>query len=333
MIFLNSFLGADELSLAPFPTDFGNATNVQIQNGYFDDLYASYDTTINVYKDIPTVWDFDTVLHAKYDVNINGGNVDFTFDTVTQIVIKRRQQENSKWITLYVQDLDPTAEENINDQLQIAGQDVTAKNANYIYAAVPLLNGIEGNYSIARTIDPDDTSIIYDYTPVSIKELLLVDSEAIYHTPIINGSVDITTNTATTFITTLNEKYPTVVRNGLYYYDTINVTGIFLPTVEDNCELLFTDPIQMTIYNKAFRDWLHNNHPKLLKDENGNIWLVYIESGVSDSAYESNMSELREISFTCDEIGDCEDEEVLWNAGLIDESVTAEYWNDQGVVI
>lgn len=328
MIFLNSFLGADELSLAPFPTNFGNATEVQIKNGYFDDLYASYDTTINVYEDIPTVWDFDTVLHSKYDVNINGGNVDFTFDTVTQIAIKRRQQENSKWITLYVQELDPTTGESINDQLQIAGQDVTAKNANYVYAAVPILNGIEGNYSIARTIDPDDTSIIYDYTPVSIKELLLVDSEAIYHTPIINGSVDITTNTATTFITTLNEKYPTVVRNGLYYYDTINVTGIFLPTVEDNCELLFTDPVQMTIYNKTFKDWLHNNHPKLLKDENGNIWLVYIESGVSDSAYESNMSELREISFTCDEIGDCEDEEVLWNAGLIDESVTEEYWND-----
>lgn len=325
MIFLNSFFGADELTFSPAPTDFGIVTSTKVKNGIFDDVFVTNDVETELIGDIPDEWDFDTVVKADYDINTNSGNVSFTFDNVTQLVVKRRKQQDTRWITLYVRDIDPTGD--LASQLNIAGQDSTAGYNDYVYAIVPLFNGSEGVYNYAKTLDPDDPTIIYDYTPVKNSELVILDCENLYHTPITNGSITTTSNTATSPLTTLHEKYPTIIRNGAYNYETIDVSITFAPQGENDCDLIFNDPVRMNLFNRELKNWLNNENAKILKDENGNMWLVYIESGLSDSPYEENLSELRELSFTCDEIGDVEDEEQLWNAGLIDESVTEEYWN------
>ena len=308
MIFFGSFLSADVMSVISTPTDIDNINKIELSNGIYDDLFVTKDVKSELSETIPQEWDFDTILHATFDGNTLAGNINWTVESVSDIAIKRRKVGEFKWITL------ETKEINSIEDFSIVGVDKTAApNFEYEYAVVPVLNGIEGNYSSAPILK------------VVSNSLVVLDRDEIWATVITDGFCDEVCNVPNSTITTMNDIYPTIISNTSANYKTITVNCQFLPSNEDGCVEPVTDSTTpaITSNNNKFMAFLNNRKPKLLKNLDGRIWLVYITTPPTNAADGTYL--LRKINFGCTESGDINSEEDLYYAGLI--TATEEWWN------
>lgn len=313
MIFLGTILGADDLTVPCVPTDVKNIDTVRIQNAIFDSLRISTNVTEPIIGVPPTEWDYSTILFAKFDNTTKAGNLLIALDSITHLVVKRKKASDFEWTTLKVAEIkhdSSMSESEIIAQMHVEGIDRTAAiGYEYEYAAVPLLNGIESIYSIARET-------------CNSKGIVICDSEEVWMTEITDNALDTTANIPNSVVETLWDKYPTVVRNTRANYETIEVTASFVPGME-NCDTDWDDETQVMEYNRRAYDFLRKDVPKVLKATDGRIWLVYVTTGPSDQG--DLDTGLRKLTFTCTEIGSMNSEEDLYNAGLIE--ATAEWWN------
>lgn len=308
MIFFGSFLNADVMSLACSPTNIEDINKIELSNGVYDELFATNDVESELTENIQQEWDFDTILHATFDGNALAGNINWATKSVSDIAIKRRKVGEFNWITL------ETKEVNTFDDFSIVGIDKTAApNFEYEYVVIPVLNGIEGNYSSALPLK------------VISNSLVVLDKDEMWATIITDGFCDEVSNVPSSVITTMNDIYPTIISNTSANYKTITVNCQFLPTNEEDCfeYNTYSDPAQITSNNNKFIEFLNNKKPKLLKNIDGRIWLVYITTPPTNSADGNYL--LRKITFGCTEIGDVNSEEDLYYAGLI--TATEEWWN------
>ena len=311
MIFFGSFLSADVMSVISTPTDIDNINKIELSNGIYDELFVTNDVESELTETIQQEWDFNTILHATFDGNALAGNINWAIDTISDIAIKRRKVVEFNWITL------ETKEVNSFDDFSIVGIDKTASpNFEYEYVVIPILNGIEGNYSSA--------------TPLKVvsNSLVVLDKDEIWATVVTDGFCDEVTNVPNSVITTMNDIYPTIISNTSANYKTITVNCQFIPTEEDSMDSCsrFLDtltPDRVVSNNNAFMSFLNNKKPKLLKNLDGRIWLVYVTTPPTNSADGDYL--MRKITFGCTEIGDINSEEDLYYAGLI--TATEEWWN------
>lgn len=308
MIFFGSLLSADIMSVACTPTDIDNINKIELSNGVYDELFATNDVESELTETIQQEWDFNTILHATFDGNALAGNINWAIDTISDIAIKRRKVGEFNWITLETKDV------NSFDDFSIVGIDKTAApNFEYEYVVVPILNGIEGNYSSA--------------TPLKVvsNSLVVLDKDEMWATVVTDGFCDEVTNVPNSVITTMNDIYPTIISNTSANYKTITVNCQFFPADENGCltSIDTMDPAEITANNNAFMKFLNNKKPKILKNLDGRIWLVYVTTPPTNSA--DNNYLLRKITFGCTEIGDVNSEEDLYYAGLI--TSTEEWWN------
>ena len=311
MLFLGStFLCGDVMSVPYTPTAIENIDYIEIGDAYFDDLYTTKNTSAELTEKPPEEWDFDTILHAKFNGNTLAGNVDWSLNTVSNILIKRRKTDDYQWITLSVHEI------NSIEDFDIKFQDMTgADSVKYQYAAVPILNGIEGRYS---------------YVDVECKNnfLVIADEDEIWSTIITDGYCDSVSNAPSSTLVTMNDKYPTIVRNTCAEYETVTVTANFVPTTideETGCMSFDIDNDNNSVYtrySKDFKAFLNNGKTKLLKNIDGRAWLCYVTTPPSDSA--DGHYKNRKITFGVTELGDIEKEEDLYDAGLI--TSTEEWW-------
>lgn len=313
MIFLGTILGADPLSIPLTPTAKVNNTKVIIKNGIFDSLYITKDINMPMINSKPTSWTFDTILYAEFDNTTMAGNLLVTIDAITHLIIKRRRTDQFKWITLatreIIHDPDMSYEEKVA-QMEMHGSDRTAAiGYSYEYAAVPVLNGIESEYS---------TGTVY----TDCQGIVILDDTEIWVTSLVEDNFSTTAVVPNSVVETMWDKYPTIVRNTNANYETITVTGSFMKGFE-NCEENWNDEVGNMAYSRAAYDFLRNGRPKILKATDGRLWLVYVTTPPTDS-WDSN-SEMRKITFTCTEIGDATLEEDLFDANLI--TATEEWWN------
>ena len=312
MIFFGSLLGADIMSVACSPTNVEDVNKIRLSNGIYDELFATNNVDNELAQDIPQEWDFDTILHATFSIDALAGNSDWIKDSISDIAIKRRKIGEFKWITLETKKIKTL------DDFSIEGIDKTAApNYEYEYAIVPILNGMEGNYCTAL--------------PLKVKSdcLVVLDRDEMWSTIVTDGFCDEVSNVPNSTITTMNDKYPTIVSNTSANYKTITVNCGFLPTNEtnDGCAAI-VDNITSELYkiaddNVAFMEFLNNRKVKLLKNIDGRMWLVYVTTPPTNSA--DGTYWMRKITFGCTEIGDVNSEEDLYNAGLI--TATEEWWN------
>ena len=311
MIFFGSFLSADVMSVTCTPTDIDNINKIELSNGIYDELFVTNDVESELTENIQKEWDFNTILHATFDGNAMAGNVNWAINTISNIAIKRRKIGEFDWVTL------ETKEVNSFDDFTIVGTDKTAStNFEYEYAIVPILNGIEGNYSTAVPLKVLSNCIV------------ILDKDEMWATTVTDGFCDEVSNAPSSAIVTMNDTYPTIISNTSADYKTIIVNCQFLPTNEDDMEHCISisndlDPVKITTNNDAFMKFLNNKKPKLLKNLDGRTWLVYITTPPTNSA--DNNYLLRKITFGCTEIGDVNSEEDLYYAGLI--TSTEEWWN------
>ena len=311
MIFFGSFLSADVMSVSCTPTDINNINRIELSNGIYDELYVTNDVESEMNETIPQEWDFNTILHATFDDNAMAGNMNWSIKTVSDIAIKRRKVGEFNWITLETKAVDSF------DDFSIVGIDKTAApNFEYEYAVIPVLNGIEGNYSSALPLK------------VTSDCLVILDKDEMWATIFTDGFCDEVSNVPSNTVVTMNDKYPTIISNTSANYKTITVNCEFIPTDEDSMESgsKISDelsPEKVTLNTEKFMQFLNNKKIKLLKNLDGRIWLVYITTPPTNSAEDNYL--MRKVNFGCTEVGDIYSEEDLYYAGLI--TSTEEWWN------
>ena len=86
--FLNYNFFSDKNCLNPVPTSIENITQVQIQNGIYDEVYITKDVESSYSTNIPE-WDYNTIFDAKFHNNLTAGNLDFLSTQISEIRVKR----------------------------------------------------------------------------------------------------------------------------------------------------------------------------------------------------------------------------------------------------
>lgn len=300
MIFLgNAFCAADH-SLDATSTNINSINYLEIANGEFDQLYVSKNGSIDYTTTIPAEWDYNTIMNALFDGNLNAGNILYALSQMNSIRIKRRIKGTFEWITLFEVPVSQQKDAQFDryDKYARAGQE-------YDYAVVPTLNGIEGNLNISSIVSQFDG-------------IFVIEKDSGYSTEV---DVDVSPeqNKPSGIIEVLGEMYPYAVSNGNINYASGSATGTFFEIDYDKCTF---DLQQSGLYRKKLAQFLQNGNSKILKLNDGRMWLVAVIGNVNDSKSAQNgLEDYTSTTFSWAEIDDCESSNALYNNGFIDVNV------------
>ena len=261
---------------------------------------------------------------------------------ITKILVKRLDTEDitQTWITLFAIDINQASDMNFTviDFYNRYGR-------TYKYALVPVLiqtqSGVsvevEGGYTMS-----DPVKSIFDGVYVA-------DNTAIQRLKAGVGYSDMGVRQAVGEIETLGNQYPVVVSNNNLKYYKGSLYAMAIPdsyyatseygvledfTTSDAQEIVTSSHdilaaymyqsaqqlsrAGMVKYRTALEDFMTNKSPKILKDWNGNMWLIMFTTDVTlDFTNEWGMG-IATVTASWVEIGDAESQEDLQDCGLID---------------
>ena len=297
----NFFSDGDALNNAP--SSVPNINTITLSNAIYDHFNVTTNTNTPVTTTIPTEWDYDTVLNADFNGNLDAGNVDFLIEQISAIKIKRRVQGDFNWFTLATIPVNTVEDLNFvfNDLLNQYG-------VQYEYAFVPIMgsleNPAEGNYII--------NSILSQFNGVFIgdaENIYKFFYEVEYNSNARNQQVGV--------FQVLGKQYPVLVANGALSYESGSVTATILN--DDFAQTGIIDRTAITQQKDAIKDFLTDKKAKILKDWNGNIWLCIVNSNINVT-YKSNYGMgIPSIQFNWTEIGDASNQQDLYNNGILSE--------------
>lgn len=294
------FVGLDFFSgdraLEYTPTEVDNITSTKLSNAIFDHFNVTRDVKIKPSMDIPKDWTYDTILNAAFDNTTSAGNLDYMIQQIASVKIKRRVKGTFDWMTLsYVQ------VENVQDLAFTFNDFLNVYGTEYEYALVPITNEVEGNYIIDSVMSKFSGIYIGDAAQ-SFKFLYDV-----------NYSSNARNQQIGTFMP-LGRAYPIIVANGVLSYESGNFTGSILNDDFDKTGII--DRVAITKKKNQIKDYLTNKKPKILKDYNGNLWLIMITSNI-DVSYKSGTSmAIPQVSFSWTEIAKADNQKDLYAVGI-----------------
>lgn len=310
MFFLGyNFLGCDECGIPLSPTLQEENNAIELMNVKADALKITKDITFTPTAEIDMTWDFNTILLADFNQDTLAGNVKWKLSELSYILVKRRIKGDYKWMTIYAKEIN-----NVED-LNISETDITCESLWYEYAIVPILNDAEGEYSSAEA-------------DVTNEDLVVIDPTGVYHTPLTDGYCDTQDVHPNNVLELMHNVYPTIVRNTQANYETITVTGNFLP-YDSGCEYLHSydkdddNDRKRILYQREVKRFLTNGRTKILKNVDGQCWLCYVTTPPSDNA--DGLYNIRKLTFGCTENGDLKSEEDLYYAGFL--NVPQKWWS------
>lgn len=288
------------------PLDLGNINYIKIENGIYDDFYVTHVSEQHVTNKhlnefyIPDSWEKETYLHAKFNGDLYAGNTDFNIESVTHLIIKRREVGTYKWMPIIAIEVDSVDDFNFTKVDKYA-----ASNTEYEYAAVPIINGEEGTYSM-------------DKCEVEFNDFIIIDKDEIYST---RYDIDIssTKNNTSSTIVPIGRKYPIYVSNAMNDYYTGNVSATFL-----NMDCKNTNPTIKEImkFRRNILYFLNNRKVKYIKDPLGRCWIASIGTTITDD--DNGHPYAHKISFDFTEIGDINSNKDMYRYGFLD--VSEEWW-------
>ena len=288
---------ADGNALDPTPTDINNITYTKIQNGIFDHFNVSRDTSFDYSSIIPTDWDTNTLMNADFAGNVSAGNVAQVATGVTSVRVKRRIKGTFDWIT--IREIPISKPE---DMSFVITDNLNAYNVEYEYAYVPVMEDVEGSYIIESILSKFEGVFICD-----------VDTVFKFY-----AGVEYDTNDAIQQVGVFqpfNRKYPIVVSNSIMQYQPGGIGGWVLP--EDYEDTHVFDRSKIVKEKEVLLNFLMNKKPKIIKDMNGNNWLVYF-TGNPSVTYDNNYGQgMLKVSAKWTEVGDPNDKTDLYENGLI----------------
>lgn len=294
MIFLSRSFCSGRNTIDATNTYVINVDFVSLQNGIFDEINITSDTSDYNVDDISSEWDFDTIFHALFQGSLFAGNVNYLAGQVSAIRVKRRKKGTYNWTSLF--DV-PIADA---DDFEFDRYDFTARgNTEYEYGLFPITDNIEGN--------PNTNSIKSEFNGVFVME-----KDKSFNTEL-NTSVSTQKQKPTSVVYTYGNKYPYVVSNGLNNSYAGTISGFFAQFKGEECTFDFE---QSFIHCADFEEFLKNGRPKLIKLGDGRMWIASIVDDVSTSG-----TEVITTTFNFVEISNCDSGSALYYNGMIDVNI------------
>jgi hypothetical protein len=284
------------------PIDCQYINDIIVTNGIYDDLYATrIDENIKEPESfvIPDEWDSATYLHAKFNGDIFSGNSNFGVENTTNILIKRRIKGTYQWMPLFDILASSSADYNF-----VVIDPYGASGVTYEYAAVPIINGVENNYSIMECT-------------VTFDNLIIIDPDETYGTPF-DVSLSLTKNNTSSTILPIESKYPIYVANAINDYYTGNISATFINMV--GCEV--DEDTNHMEYRDKIMSFLNNRNIKYIKHPKGQCWLASIGTTIEDT--DNGTPYTHSLSFDFTEVGDIYSNEDMDKFGMLD--VGEEWW-------
>ena len=297
MIFLGYDFLRDKYCWQPTPTDFTNINNIRIENGIYDHMNITKDVDFDYTTELPGKWNLQTQFDPDFNGTITAGNVDYILAQISSIKVKRRVKGTFDWMTLFTVPINKVSD------VDFVRYDYIAKNnETYEYAIVPVIGNTEGEYSI-NSIKSEFYGIFITDNKSSYKFL----EGASY-----SGNER---SNQTGIFEPYGSKYPVVIKNGALSYDKGTLTGTVIK-FDANQELDREGTIERL---KAIENFLTEPTGKILKDFNGNIWLVSITDNIPVTYYSEVGMGFAQVSFNWNEIGSATDSGDLYYNNLIED--------------
>ena len=273
-----------------------NFNKVVIANGIEDELYMTSEVTTPYSTTFPTVWTRDTIFDAKFNGNLNAGNVDFVISQVDTLLVKRRKLNSNNWITIFRIPILQLSD------LRFTKLDRWCGYGDYQYAVVPSSNGVEGNYTIIDVQSKFNGFFLCnkDYT---FKFL----AEASY------GAMEQRTNVGV--FEPYGREYPIIVQNAKTNYKKFTFTAKLLSSSFYSTRQI--NPSEDKAMRESLIAVLATRKPMILKDYLGNTFMVSIaDSKVLDFLAYSGNSQVN-VSLPFVEIGDVNTQATLDKNGFV----------------
>ena len=288
----------DENTLNPTPLSSSNYNFTMLKNGIFSHWYVTNDGEYPYSQEEPTTWDYLTIMNANLNGNLQAGNVSLLGDDIEGIKVKRRKIDSYDWITLKYIPMDELFESttfSFNDYLN-------QNDTTYEYAFVPIINGVEENY-ITNTIAS------------KFEGVFICDSETIYkfYNGVQYGNLERVQKIGV--LEPFGSKYPVVVSNGMINYNKSSLKGTILNNDFENSHIIRRKEIAEK--RETLLNFFTNKKAKILKDWNGNFWLMIIVDSPFVEFVNNYGMGISNISANWIEIGDPYNQQDLYNTGLL----------------
>lgn len=266
-------------------------------------------STFTVSIDTPTLGEA-TVVNNACDGYISViSNLSEQYDeSITNILVKRQDvaDVSGTWLTLYSQPITQASDMNFTfiDFFNQYGK-------TYKYALVPLLTQqqsgveveVEGGYTVS-----DEVQSVFD-------GVFIADSTGSQKCKANVGYGNVDMNQVVGSITPIGAKYPIVITNSQNQYHNGSISGTIVP--DDYYFNGNLSRIDMVNKRSELEQFLTNKRAKIIKDWNGNIWLVMIMDNVSCTFNNNYGMGIVNFSTNWIEVGDPTNQQDLQATGLI----------------
>jgi len=273
-----------------------NFNTIQIKNGIYDHMNVTLDVTTPYSNIIPTQWTNDTIFDAKFNGNLNAGNLNFVVSQLDSILVKRRKLGTQNWITLFKVPVTTASD------LSFIRVDRICGYGDYEYAIVPSLNGTEGQYTIKEIESRFNATFLCD-----AENTFKFKGELRYDSMEQVGVVGI--------FEPYGNKYATVVQNAKTDYRRFNLSGLLLSSSFYETRKFDAKSDRLLLNNLL--EVLAKKKAKIVKDENGNIFMVSISGNKGISYLDGSNRTISTITLPLVEIGDAESQDYLDKNGFI----------------
>lgn len=205
-----------------------------------------------------------------------------SIENVTSIKISRKEHGKVGWADVYTIDIENLSDLNFKlfDILTISGK-------TYSYG----FDIMYGNQVIWQE-SANDVECWFDG--------LFIGNFDVQYIAGTNFETNARRNNQVEYVTTLAGRTPYRVSNAETNYSTGQSSGLFLKVTEDGKKFI---PDYYHDYSKEVLDFLTDGTDKILKTNDGEAWLVSIDSG-SSSPFNDHYTGMNSIKFSWTEIGD-----------------------------
>ena len=237
------------------------------------------------------------------------GNIELSYHIpITNLLVKRQDVDDVSggWLTLYSQPISQASDMDFTfiDFLNQYGK-------TYKYALVPLLTQtqsgveveVEGGYTVSNEVQS-----VFD-------GVFIADSTGSQKCKANVGYGNVDMNQVVGSITPIGAKYPIIITNSHNQYHNGSISGTIVP--DDYYFNGNLSRIDMVNKRNELEQFLTNKRVKVIKDWNGNIWLVMIGGNVSCTFNNNYGMGIVDFSTNWIEVGDPTNQQDLQATGLI----------------
>ncbi len=237
------------------------------------------------------------------------GNIELSYHIpITNLLVKRQDVDDVSggWLTLYSQPISQASDMDFTfiDFLNQYGK-------TYKYALVPLLTQtqsgveveVEGGYTVSNEVQS-----VFD-------GVFIADSTGSQKCKANVGYGNVDMNQVVGSITPIGAKYPIIITNSHNQYHNGSISGTIVP--DDYYFNGNLSRIDMVKKRNELEQFLTNKRVKVIKDWNGNIWLVMIVGNVSCTFNNNYGMGIVSFSTNWTEVGDPTNQQDLQATGLI----------------